>query len=866
MDNHREENNTPRHLCAGLLAHVDAGKTTLSEAFLYRGGLLRSLGRVDKGSSFLDTDEQERARGITIFSQPAVLQLGDLHLTLLDTPGHVDFSAEMERAIQALDYAILVISGVDGVQSHTETLWALLRRYQVPVFIFVNKMDLPGPGRAALMEALHKWLSPACVDVSADVPAADRAEALALSDEILMEHYLETGTVTDAQAAQAIRRRGVFPCWFGSALKLQGVDDLMDGLRRYTLCPAAGADFGATVYKISQDESGQRLTWLKITSGSLKSKTLLSARPGDKAQWSEKADQLRLYSGAKFAPIPQAVAGQVVAVTGLTQTFAGQGLGTQPDAVSPSLEPILTYRVDLPAGTDPHLALTQLRTLSQEDPQLHVLWDEGLGEIHIQLMGEVQLEILEKLIAARFGMAVGFSQGGILYKETIAAPVEGVGHYEPLRHYAEVHLLLEPGEPGSGLVFAARCREDALDRNWQRLILTHLAEKQHRGVLTGAPLTDVKITLLGGRAHAKHTEGGDFRQATYRAVRQGLRSTESVLLEPWYQFRMELPADAVGRAMTDIQRMGGKLEAPQTLGELALLTGTAPVSEMRPYQSEVVSYTRGRGRLTCTVCGYQPCHNADAVIAAAGYDPDHDVYDPCDSVFCAHGAGFTVKWDQVREYMHVDTGWGKPAPEPTAMQAPVRRSRGYSGSLEEDKELLAIFERTYGPIKRDPRKSFHKAPAPAVASRPADPVPTGPEYLLVDGYNVVHAWPELAALAEENLEMARRRLMDILCNYQGYKKCQVILVFDAYKRKNNPGQIEAYHNIHVVYTKEAETADMYIEKVTHQIGRKHRVRVVTSDGMEQLIILGQGGLRVSSRMFKEEMDEVEKAIRAYLES
>lgn len=854
-----------KRLVIGILAHVDAGKTTLSEAFLYQAGALRDLGRVDKGNAFLDTDAQEKARGITIFSKPAVLERGDLSLTLLDTPGHVDFSAEMERALQVLDYAVLVISGTDGVQPHTETLWNLLRRYEVPTFLFINKMDLPGPGRDAVLENLHKRLSSACVDLSA--PDSDaRSEALALCDEALMNEYLESGRVSDRAIADAVRRRGVFPCWFGSALRLDGVDALLDGLDRYTLAPTAQPDFAASVYKISQDESGQRLTWMKLTGGSLKSKTLLHARPGESDSWTEKADQLRVYSGAKFTPVQQVFPGQVVAVTGLTKTYAGQGLGAQPNAISPSLEPILSYRVDLPDGVDPHTALTQLQKLSQEDPQLHVLWDEELGEIRVQLMGEVQLEILQNLIRDRFGLDVTFSQGGILYKETIASPMEGIGHYEPLRHYAEVHLLLEPGAPGSGLVFGTHCREDALDRNWQRLVITHLGEKEHKGVLIGAPITDMKITLLGGRAHTKHTESGDFRQATYRAVRHGLRCAESVLLEPWYSFRLELPVENLGRAMTDIQRMGGTMQPPQTLTDTALLLGEAPVSEMRHYQQDVTAYTKGRGRLGCVVCGYRPCHNADAVIAAVGYDPDRDLSAPCDSVFCEHGAGFTVKWDQVRNYMHVDTGWGKPASEPELSALPVRRVHSYAGTLAEDKELLAIFEHTYGPIKRDPRKAFHKAPEPVSAPAPKEPAPQGPEYLLVDGYNVVHAWPELAALAEENLDAARRRLMDILCNYQGYRKCQVILVFDAYKRKNNPGQVESYHNIHVVYTKEAETADMYIEKVTHQIGRKYRVRVVTSDGMEQLIILGQGGLRVSSRMFKEEVDAVEKAIREYLET
>lgn len=854
-----------KRLVIGILAHVDAGKTTLSEAFLYQSGVLRNLGRVDKGNTFLDTDTREKARGITIFSKPAVLDLPNVSLTLLDTPGHVDFSAEMERALQVLDYAVLVISGVDGVQPHTETLWNLLQRYHVPTMLFINKMDLPGLGREGVLENLHKRLSPACVDVSEDIPQAARSEALALCDEVLMDQYLESGTVSDQSIADAVRRRGVFPCWFGSALRLQGITAILDGLDHYTRQPAFSNAFAAKVYKISQDENGQRLTWMKITGGGLKTKTTLHAPANSPVAWNEKADQLRLYSGAKFTPVPEAFAGQVVAVTGLSKTYAGQGLGAQGDSISPSLEPVLTYRVDLPAGTDVHTALTKLQKLSEEDPQLHVIWDDYLEEIHIQLMGEVQLEILESVIADRFGLAVHFSQGGILYKETITAPIEGIGHYEPLRHYAEVHLLLEPGKPGSGLVFASTCREDALDKNWQRLVLTHLAEKQHRGVLIGAPLTDVKITLLAGRAHDKHTEGGDFRQATYRAVRQGLRSAQCQLLEPWYQFRLELPTENVGRAMSDIQRMSGTFDPPQTLGETTLLTGQAPVSEMRQYQQEVTGYTRGRGRLSCTVSGYQPCHNAEQVITAAGYDPDRDLADPADSVFCAHGAGFTVKWDQVREYMHVDTGWGKPEPEILPQNVPVRRTRSYSGTLAEDKELLAIFERTYGPIKRDPRKAFHKKPEPVTTTAKTDPIPQGPEYLLVDGYNVVHAWPELAELAKENLDSARRRLMDILCNYCGYRRCEVILVFDAYKVKNNPGSVEDYHNIHVVYTKEAETADMYIERVTHEIGRKHRVRVVTSDGVEQLIILGQGGLRVSSRMFKEEVDAAEKAIRAYLE-
>ena len=849
-------------LVIGILAHVDAGKTTLSEGLLYTCGRLKKLGRVDHKDAFLDTDPMERERGITIFSKQAILPLEGAELTLLDTPGHADFSAEMERTLQVLDCAILVISGTDGVQGHTHTLWKLLERYGVPTFLFINKMDLAGADRDALLTELKSKLDEGCVDFAA--PAEQIQEQAAVCDEDALERYLEDGALDDGALTALIAKRKLFPCWFGSALKLEGVAEFLQGLEHYAPRPRYGPDFAARVFKISRDSQGARLTWMKITGGSLKVKALLSG-PG----WEEKADQLRIYSGAKFQAVDEAAAGTVCAVTGLSATAAGEGLGAEAEALPPALEPVLTYQVVLPAGQDPHTALQKLRQLEEEDPQLHLVWNERLGELHVQLMGEVQLEILQRLIAERFGMEVSFGQGGIVYRETIAGAVEGVGHYEPLRHYAEVHLLMEPLPRGSGLVLTSACPQDMLDINWQRLVLTHLAERSHPGVLTGSPITDMKITLVAGRAHLKHTEGGDFRQATYRAVRQGLMEAESILLEPWYNFRLEVPAEQVGRALSDLQRMHGRVEPPETAGDMAVLTGSAPVEQLRDYGREVAAYTRGRGRLSCTSGGYAPCHNQDEVVAAMGYDPERDVENPPGSVFCAHGAGYNVKWDEVKAHAHVDSGLrlGEEPPEEEA--APPRpRPQSYAGSLEQDKELQAIFERTYGKVERN---AFRPQPRPARTSlddkkysiRAQD---RGPEYLLVDGYNIVFAWDELKAAAKENLDAARQMLMDILSNYQGFKKNVVILVFDAYKVPRSVQDVTRYHNIYVVYTKEAETADAYIERATYEIGRHHRVRVATSDGAEQLIILGHGALRLSASTFRAEVEQVTGQIAAILKA
>ena len=849
-------------LVIGILAHVDAGKTTLSEGLLYTCGRLKKLGRVDHKDAFLDTDPMERERGITIFSKQAILPLEGAEITLLDTPGHADFSAEMERTLQVLDCAILVISGTDGVQGHTHTLWKLLERYGVPTFLFINKMDLAGADRDALLSELKSRLDEGCVDFAA--PAEQIQEQAAVCDEDALERYLEDGALDDGALTALIAKRKLFPCWFGSALKLEGVAEFLQGLEHYAPRPRYGPDFAARVFKISRDSQGARLTWMKITGGSLKVKAPLSG-PG----WEEKADQLRIYSGAKFQAVDEAAAGTVCAVTGLSATAAGEGLGAEAEALPPALEPVLTYQVVLPAGQDPHTALQKLRQLEEEDPQLHLVWNERLGELHVQLMGEVQLEILQRLIAERFGMEVSFGQGGIVYRETIAGAVEGVGHYEPLRHYAEVHLLMEPLPRGSGLVLTSACPQDMLDINWQRLVLTHLAERSHPGVLTGSPITDMKITLVAGRAHLKHTEGGDFRQATYRAVRQGLMEAESILLEPWYNFRLEVPAEQVGRALSDLQRMHGRVEPPETAGDTAVLTGSAPVEQLRDYGREVAAYTRGRGRLSCTSGGYAPCHNQDEVVAAMGYDPERDVENPPGSVFCAHGAGYNVKWDEVKAHAHVDSGLRLGEEPPEEESAPVRpRTSSYAGSLEQDKELQAIFERTYGKVERS---AFRPQPRPARTSlddkkysiRAQD---RGPEYLLVDGYNIVFAWDELKAAAKENLDAARQMLMDILSNYQGFKKNVVILVFDAYKVPRSVQDVTRYHNIYVVYTKEAETADAYIERATYEIGRHHRVRVATSDGAEQLIILGHGALRLSASTFRAEVEQVTGQIAAILKA
>jgi len=855
-----------KKLVVGILAHVDAGKTTLSEGMLYVSGAVRKLGRVDHQNAFLDTDALERQRGITIFSKQAVFTLPTVEVTLLDTPGHVDFSSEMERTLQVLDCAILVISGTDGVQGHTQTLWKLLERYHIPTLLFVNKMDLDGADRAGCLAQLRERLHDGCVDFTQEREGETLQEQVAMCEEATLERYLETGTVEDEDIRRLIRERRLFPCWFGSALRLEGVEAFLEGLERYAPIPDYPADFGAQVYKIGRDAQGGRLTYLKVTGGSLKVKDLLSGGTSDaggEAPWEEKVDQIRIYSGERFQTTDRAEAGTVCAVTGLTHTRAGESLGSARPMQLPMLEPVLTYRLNLPEGADPHTALRRLRELEEEDPQLHILWNESLREIHLQLMGEVQLEILRAIIEERFGLSVTFDTGSILYKETIAAPVEGVGHFEPLRHYAEVHLLLEPGPRGSGMCFATACSEDMLDRNWQRLVLTHLAERVHLGVLTGSPITDMKITLVAGRSHAKHTEGGDFRQATYRAVRQGLMEAESILLEPWYEVRLEVPAAQVGRAMSDLQRRGGTMEPPETVGEYAVLTGRAPVAGMRDYAAEVAAYTRGQGRLFCTLSGYEPCHNAQQVVEEMGYDPERDVEHTPDSVFCTHGAGYVVKWDQVKAQMHVESGLMRREEEPEISESQPRREARYTGSLAEDAELQAIYERTYGKVERDAFRPQSKAPARTSLDESRYNVRTqnrGPEYLLVDGYNIIHAWDELKELARADLSAARKALMDILSNYQGFRKCEVIVVFDAYKVKGNPGSVSKYHNIHVVYTKEAETADNYIEKVTYELGRKYRVRVATSDGVEQLIILGHGALRVSARMFRMEIEQAEGQI------
>ena len=850
-----------KNCCIGVLAHVDAGKTTLSEALLYRAGAIRRLGRVDHQDAFLDTDTMERQRGITIFSKQAVLELSSVRVTLLDTPGHVDFSAEMERTLQVLDCAVLVISGTDGVQGHTRTLWELLERYHVPTFLFINKMDLAGTDRDALLAHLKEKLDGGCVDFGDSETLAEEAAVL---DEAVLERYLETGEVSNAALSALIAERKLFPCYFGSALRVEGVDALLSGVERYAPRPVYPADFGAKVFKITRDSQGARLTHLKLTGGTLRVKDVLTGREGD-TLWQEKADQLRLYSGAKFQSLDEAEAGAVVAVTGLSHTFPGQGLGAEPDWAGAVLQPVLTYRVELSDGTDPHTALQKLRQLEDEDPQLHLVWSGG--DIHIQLMGEVQMEILQRLIRERLGMEVSFGAGTVCYRETIANAVEGIGHFEPLRHYAEVHLLLEPGEPGSGVTVTSVCPTDELNLNWQRLILTHLLEKEHCGVLTGAPVTDIKLTLLTGRAHEKHTEGGDFRQATYRAVRQGLMQAENVLLEPWYRFRLELPAEQVGRAMTDLQRMNGEVELPETIGEDAVLTGRAPVAGLRDYGREVAVYTRGRGRLSCTPAGYFPCAEADSVIAAIGYDPERDTENPADSVFCSHGAGVIVPWFEVCDHAQVESGWQpkSAAPEPETSGPKQRTVSAYAGTIEQDRELQAIFERTYGTVKR---REFipPKAPRRPIADtseekrRELKRAFSGEEYLLVDGYNIIFAWDELKKIAAENLDAARKQLCELLCNYQGYRKCRVILVFDAYKVKGGLGSVEKYHNITIVYTREAETADAYIERATYEIGRQHRVRVATSDGPEQVIILGHGALRLSASAFHEEMAEVQKQI------
>lgn len=854
-----------KHICIGILAHVDSGKTTLSEGLLYASGALRKLGRVDHGDAFLDTDALERERGITIFAKQAMLTVGEREFTLLDTPGHVDFSAEMERTLSVLDYAVLVISGSDGVQSHTRTLWRLLARYEVPTFLFINKMDLAGTDKSALMERLTQTLSAECVDFSA--PPQERDEALALCDEAALESLLERGSIDDSLISEMIKSRKVFLCFFGSALKMDGVEDFLSALARFTVAPEYPSEFGAKVFKISRDAQGGRLTWLKVTGGALRVKAPLSYRAQNQ-DYQEKADQLRLYSGIKFRTLEKAGAGSVVAVTGLSHSYVGLGLGTEAEASAPLLQPVLTYQLVLPDGADAHSALTKLRELEEEDPMLRIVWDERYGQIHVQLMGKIQLEILRRRILDRFGLAVTFGEGSIVYRETIASPVLGMGHFEPLRHYAEVQLLIEPLPRGTGIQLASNLATDALDLNWQRLIFTHLLEREHAGVLTGSALTDVRFTLVAGRAHLKHTEGGDFRQATYRAVRQGLMQAESLLLEPYYDFRLEVPAECVGRAMTDLQNMGGTVDSPQSVGENTVLTGYAPVRTLRDYFTDVAAYTRGRGQLSCAVRGYETCQNQDEIVASLGYDAERDTDNPASSVFCDHGGSITIPWNEVAQHVHCDSGIHFDKEETEEKSAPPpRRGVGAGSAYAADKELQEIFERTYGKVER---RAFEPAKKPARTSL-ADHYDVtihseDTEYLLVDGYNIIFAWDELQRLAAQDIAAARGALIDILANYQGFRKCRVIVVFDAYKVKGNPGSVQTVHGIKVVYTKEAETADTYIERATYELRRERRVRVATSDGPEQVIILGHGALRVSARAFHAEVEAAEGQISAVLQS
>lgn len=859
----QERKTGKRVLNVGLLAHVDAGKTTLSESILYQSGAIRNLGRVDHQDAFLDTDEMERERGITIFSKQAVLTWKDTEITLLDTPGHVDFSAEMERVLQVLDCAVLVISGADGVQGHTETLWKLLTRYGIPVFLFVNKMDQEGTDCGKLLAELKSRFSEGCIDFGrVETGAEEVIEEIAVCDEQTMEEYLEKGSVAAASIRRLVAERKIFPCYFGSALHLQGVEELMNGICTYQMQKEYPAVFGAKVYKIARDGQGNRLTYLKVTGGTLKVKDVIGEN-GDKV------NQIRVYSGEKYELLSEADAGKVCAVTGLAETYPGQGLGAEKDSELPILEPVLTYRIILPDDCNVHTMLRDLKLLEEEEPELHVVWIEKSQEIHVQLMGDVQIEILQRIIKERFGVLVEFGEGSIVYKETIAAPVEGVGHFEPLRHYAEVHLRLEPGERGSGIQFDSECSEDVLDRNWQRLVLTHLEEKEHKGVLTGSVITDMKITLTSGKAHLKHTEGGDFRQATYRAVRQGLKKAESVLLEPYYEFRIELPSENVGRAMTDIQNRFGKFEAPETLGEMTVLTGIAPVSTLSGYQKDVIAYTGGRGRISLTLKGYDLCHNQEEVVAARGYDSELDLANPTGSVFCAHGAGFVVDWDEVEEYMHMERTLDQTGEEGLAeVTLPKRRHSSIELTQE---ELDAIYVRTPDPVKQNHgsvtvcAKEKDREPGSAYTDpkweRRRREKEGRQEYLLVDGYNIIFSWEELRELSEKDIGAARGKLADILSNYQGYRKCTLILVYDAYKVEGNPGEVMKYHNIYIVYTKEAETADQYIEKTVRRIAKDAAVTVATSDGLEQVIILGQGANRMSAPGLKEEIERTLAEVR-----
>ena len=851
-----------KRLVVGILAHVDSGKTTLSEGLLYSACEIKKLGRVDHGDSFLDNDSIERNRGITIFSKQALIKLSqDVEITLLDTPGHVDFSAEMERTLQVLDYAILVVSGSEGVQSHTETLWRLLEKHNIPTFIFLNKMDLVWKERFELVEELKNIFKDNFVDFSNKRDQGIYEESIATCDEKLLEEYITTGNINEKALKKAIFERKIFPCYFGSALKLEGVDQLVQALRDLTFENDYSDEFGAKVFKIGRDSQGNRITFMKVTGGILKVKDIING---------EKINQLRIYSGKKYSTSDQIFPGQIVAATGLINSYPGQGIGMEIDSESELLEPVLTYKVEIPSGSDPHTVFKKLKQLEEEEPKLYLSWNDHLSEIHVKLMGEMQLDIIKTLIKQRFDLDINFGMGNIVYKETIANVVEGIGHFEPLRHYAEVHLLMEPMEPGSDLTFDTLCSEDILDKNWQRLIISHLEEKNHVGVLTGSAITDMKISLVLGKAHKKHTEGGDFRQATYRGVRQGLMAAESVLLEPWYYFSLCVPSENVGRAMADIQGMSGTIDPPETDGDMSIIHGKCPVYEMRGYQNLINNYTKGKGRLSCVLDGYYPCHNAEDIIEKIGYDPESDIENTSDSVFCQGGSGFIVKWDKVRDHMDLES-YMDSIKDCEELDSNINNSIKTQNLKEiSESELNEIFEKTYGKIQRrsnigskivKPKKedSFSYSPK-------STPTFQGPEYLLIDGYNLIHSWQELKEMAIVDFGAARDALIDILCNYQGVKQCQLIVVFDAYKVKGNKGSVEQVRNINVVYTKEAETADMYIEKVTHKIGRNHKVRVVTSDGLEQLIIMGHGALRVSSKAFEQEVMDLEKDIREYISS
>ncbi len=884
-----------KQLTLGILAHVDAGKTTLSEALLFTAGAIRKAGRVDKKDAFLDNYELERERGITIFSKQAVFSYEDLRITLLDTPGHVDFSTEMERTLQVLDAAVLLISAADGVQSHTRTLWKLLESYQVPVFLFVNKMDQPGADQEKILAGIQNQPSGNCVDFTPLVGAAateskgaaleadmqEAMEAVAICDEELLNSFLTDGRISQEQLREKIAERKVFPCLFGSALRLQGIEALLSAIAAYAPEKTYPEAFGARVFKVTRDSQGSRLTHMKITGGTLKAKMELTCAE-DKT---EKVNQIRVYSGERFEAVNEAAAGSVCAVTGLLGTMAGQGLGMEKNLESPFLTPVLSYCLLLPEGTDPMAVMPKLKELEEEDPALSFTWEEELKEIHVHVMGEVQMEILKVLIRERFGLEIAFGKGRIVYKETIADTVEGVGHFEPLRHYAEVHLLLEPGEPGSGLQFEADCSEDILARNWQRLILTHLEEKQHRGVLTGSAITDMKITLVSGRAHQKHTEGGDFRKATYRAVRQGLMEAMSVLLEPYYEFRLEIPEEMTGRAMTDMEKLFADFTLTERAEGRCVLTGCAPVETMRDYQKEVYAYTRGQGSLTVRLKGYMPCHNADEVIEERHYDPEADLRNPAGSVFCSHGAGFVVPWNQVKEYMHVESCFAgdRKAIEESAFQEELEKRKEAARKREENRsasggeyflgtdEIDAILQQATGAgrglekKKEGWQRQSRSTETRQATTRVYQGQPKKEEYLLVDGYNVIFAWEELSALSKVTLDGARGRLLDILCDYQAMKGCRLIVVFDAYRLKGHPEEAYAYHNIYVVYTKEAETADRYIERFAHDNSKKYQITVATSDGLEQIIIRGEGCRLLSSRDLQADVERQKEQTRGILE-